>query len=390
MKQTKTTYHQGGDAQAISEIAKKYYGSFRNMFEMHQWPETQGDRMMAKAQTYIVKDYGSIAEFEESHQKKDDLMFPIEAITQDPPNVWLTSTHGFGPSGWGLYGFTIQSDRDNFINKSQAGVLVVIYGTKGNKTRKEEQGKVLGILQCSHIIGHAKGFMSDDAWRDKENDGNADKWNFGVKVEHAWRVIDDDRPLIDDFAHLSYSHNDAQTISKSGKQLTKEEALKILKLKMVKVPVFGGSIVEKNDNSQNAKQFFCPSKAGPVSQNAYFVKESEGPKYLYIMKLKGDKENFIGRNTGNEEVIKVGFSGNIQNRLRQLNAGFPLDCAYSWEIMHLNEEVYPSSYIAVQGEDAMKKNLASKSLGREFFLANNEEILETWKIGNNIAKEYLK
>ena len=41
-----SNYSQGGDAQAISRIAKSYYGSFRKMFDAHGWNVPGGKKTM--------------------------------------------------------------------------------------------------------------------------------------------------------------------------------------------------------------------------------------------------------------------------------------------------------------------------------------------------------
>lgn len=57
----------GGDAKAISRIAKARYGSFLQMFQHHAWPE-RGSDMMRKVQTRVKDQYGSIAAFVEQHE----------------------------------------------------------------------------------------------------------------------------------------------------------------------------------------------------------------------------------------------------------------------------------------------------------------------------------
>ncbi|NGP18867.1 hypothetical protein [Devosia aurantiaca] len=64
------TYQPGGDAKAISEIAKSHFnGDYASMFEHHGWPERGGD-MMRKVQTRVVETYGSVRAFE-AHFSKD-------------------------------------------------------------------------------------------------------------------------------------------------------------------------------------------------------------------------------------------------------------------------------------------------------------------------------
>jgi hypothetical protein len=57
------TYRPGGDAKVISEIAKRVFGSYAEMFEHHGWPE-RGSDMMRKVQTRVAETYGSVRAFE--------------------------------------------------------------------------------------------------------------------------------------------------------------------------------------------------------------------------------------------------------------------------------------------------------------------------------------
>lgn len=58
------TYSPGGDARAISDVARaRFGGSYQAMFEHHGWPE-RGAEMMRKVQTRVAETYGSVAAFE--------------------------------------------------------------------------------------------------------------------------------------------------------------------------------------------------------------------------------------------------------------------------------------------------------------------------------------
>ena len=56
----------GGDAKAISLVANKVYGGYREMFEAHDWAE-RGSDMMRKVQTRVRDTYGSIEAFYAKH-----------------------------------------------------------------------------------------------------------------------------------------------------------------------------------------------------------------------------------------------------------------------------------------------------------------------------------
>jgi hypothetical protein len=57
----------GWDAKTIHEIARMRYGGLVKMFEQHGWPE-RGPDMMRKVQSYVVKCYGNVRNFEQHHR----------------------------------------------------------------------------------------------------------------------------------------------------------------------------------------------------------------------------------------------------------------------------------------------------------------------------------
>ena len=60
-------YAPGGDAKAISEVARRVFGGYTQMFEAHGWPE-RGSNMMQKVQTRVKEHYGSVAAFDAKHR----------------------------------------------------------------------------------------------------------------------------------------------------------------------------------------------------------------------------------------------------------------------------------------------------------------------------------
>lgn len=213
-------------------------------------------------------------------------MLPLEAIERDPPNVWLTSFYGFDPANWGYLGFSVDAQRRSFLNRTEPGVLVVIYAA--GKARKDVLGRVVGVLQCSHRVNNARAFMSPVAWAAKQ--GDAGRWELGVKATRAWRVAPDARPSIETFADVTYRPARAQAIGSQGMPLTIEEARKLLSLMLQEVQVFGEEPILAAAIGLGS-QLFAPSKAGPVSQSPYVVREAEGPKSLYTVPALDGVEN---------------------------------------------------------------------------------------------------
>jgi hypothetical protein len=307
----------------------------------------------------------------------------------------LTSFYGFMPEEWGFLGFTPEAQRSTFISKTQPGVLVVAYGA--TKAAKNEVGKVIGVQQCSHQIGPSRNFISPAAWEKKERDAeNRKRWNFAVKVVRAWRVTPESRMDIRDFAPEAAANGAWQHIGSQGVRLSRQESLRILKLDLQETDVYGETPILASVSGK-ARQILAPTKAGPVSQSPYVVTEAEGPKHLYILRLQGDMDAFLGEPTHGRMVVKADFSRSPTTRCWDFNRALP-KCAFEWKVHYSGNQEgydpYPSSEHAKAGERAMQSVLCRApkgcSLGGEFFLAEPDLINEAWRKGNLAAKAHKK
>lgn len=385
----------GWDKKAVNRIAHEKYGGLTQMFAAHGW-ETNGRVISQIAPTHVVKTYGSIAAFEDIHADEENansFLLPYTELEKNPVNVWLTSFYGFDPEEWGGLGFSNDEMRQKFIDSTEAGVLVVIYNS--NKYSPQWK-KVIGILQCSHKTGHIRNFMSPSSWKEKQKSSYADKWTYAVKVTRAWRVSVESMIDIRDFAPQATATNAWQYIGSRGMRLAEDEALNIYKLDVQETDVYGedsliGSCIT------NAEEALKTSKAGPVSKKGFFVRESEGPKYLYILQLIGNADKFLGYKVKGKLIIKAGFSKSPDSRCRDFNRALPKS-AYHWEVLYSgllsNIDAYPSSDHAKAGEKVMHRLLCEKSkgesLGGEFFLTKAKQVEKAWLKGNLAAGKFEK
>lgn len=306
-----------------------------------------------------------------------NIMAPQEAIERDPPNVWLTSFYGFAPRNWGFLGFTVEWMRRRFIRESEPGALVVVYAASG--AQPPERGRIIGIQQMGDRVGNAQEFMTPKAWAQKQaNPDRRDKWNLAVQAVRAWQITPESRMPVQVFAPETYSPGRSQVIGAQGMKLTSAEAKRILDLDLVEVPVFGGPSID-GFLPGPAIQVLRPSSPGPVSQAPHIVREAEGPKHLYVLRLNGNADHLLGRSVGSRAIVKVGFSRSPETRCADYNRALPA-CAFSWQVA-LSTFVdgrapFPSSRHALAGEAAMKDVLeeAGETLGGEFFLADAQSI----------------
>lgn len=132
------------------------------------------------------------------------------------------------------------------------------------------------------------------------------------------------------------------------------------------------------------------SKAIRPATELYFVGETDGPKYLYILRLEGDVAAWLGRSAvdvAGKSIIKVGFSKNPASRRDQIQAAYPVG-KFQWRVLFpkppIGEPPYKNADVAIAGEDAMKEYLGKdlrQRLGGEFFVADDAEIERAWAFG---------
>ena len=379
----------GWDAKAIQRIAQDQYGGMTELFEAHGWPE-RGRHMLPAVQGRVADVYGTIVSFERVHQNV--LMNPIAAVASKPPNVWLTSFYSFEPRNWGFFGFTDKRMRTHFLKETSPGALVVVYGAS-RAHRPEDRKMILGLQQVTHRTDHARAFMSEEHWKEKRNNPDRrNKWNYAVEAGRAWRIAPPSRMPIDVFAPVTYARRLAQVIGARGMRLHSSEAKRILDLDIEEVPVLARPIVGASATGR-AREVLAPSRPGPVSQAPYFVPEAEGPKHLYILKLNGDRDAFLGRSASGQLIAKVGFSKDPTMRCADLNRCLPRG-AYRWTIHKATStegrEPFPSSGNALAAERSMKDDLleTGSSLGGEFFLAGTRAVEDAWRRAIDVAQNW--
>jgi hypothetical protein len=318
-------------------------------------------------------------------------------------NIWLTSFWGFDPKIWGCVGFSQEHMLTHFMEKTRSGALVAIYVTKG-KGPDGMRGNVVGILEVSRKTGHARNFISADHWQKVERDPESrGKWLFAVEVTRAWKVIEEDWKPVEFVFPETYTNTNHQRLGGQGAQIGEDEVPNLLSLNVYEVPVYGQtSGISPAIQSLDEVLKLAPSKAVLPATEPYWVGETDGPKHLYILRLSGDISAYFGTIHNDAEdgmIIKVGFSKSPSARREQIQRAYP-DGQFKWEVLYPKEipalAPYPNAKIAIAGEDAMKRRLENdggRSLGGEFFLANQSLVIRTWIAGKLAAdtmmsKEY--
>jgi hypothetical protein len=295
-----------------------------------------------------------------------------------------------------MLAFTEQWMRDRFVDESRPGALVVIYGTN-QCIDPAERGKVMGVQQQTHGVGSQRDFIPADRFAEGQRDlANRHRWQFGVKAIRAWRVPPELRPDARAFFPETLKPGMETTIGARGRRLQPEEAQKLLLLDLEEVAVFGGAS-DGAGSSVPAYVALSPSRQGPVSKAPFMVREAEGPKHIYILKLGGDIQPLLEGPADGRMIVKYGMSQNPQARCKALNAALPGEML-KWHVLKTTEGCegapFPSSDPALAGEAAIFKSLMEsasegvRSLGNEFFLAGVEAVERAWTRGVAVGRDW--
>jgi hypothetical protein len=315
-------------------------------------------------------------------------------------NIWLTSFWGFDPKIWGCVGFSQKYMLSHFMEHTMQGALVVVYVTKG-KGPDRMRGNIVGILEVSRKTGHARNFISADQWEKVERDPESrGKWHYAVEVTRAWKVIEEDWKPVESVFPITYSNNNHQRMGGQGAPIDEHEVPNLLGLSVCETPVYGQeSGISPTIQSLDEALKLKPSNAVLPATEPYWVGETDGPKHLYILRLRGNIGVYLG--AGDDEVddhmiVKVGFSKSPLTRRDQIQSAYP-DGQFKWEVLYpakIPETApYPNARVAIAGEDAMKRRLENdggKSLGGEFFLADMSLIIRTWSAGMLAAETFMR
>ena len=384
------TYKPGGDARAISRVAKEAYGGFRQMFAAHGW-RAAGDKLMISAPALIVEHYGTIRAFEIAHQKGHGMDDHLpEDIWGQAYSVLFTSFWGWSPEDWGTVGWSGDLGfprRRNLLAELTDPFITVCYVTSNKSDIDPDlKGKVAGFYLVSHQTGDRDEFTHPIRHRLEP-----DKWRHSLKALRAFSYLPEYRLSVSELDAGLLSR--ARSVSAMGEILTVSQQIELLrKTPFIEVDVYastGGADAKPND----AASLKGMVRAGPASNDGYVVSDGTQwlPRELYILRLNGDIGAFLGKPADGQAIIKVGLSASPEMRRQSIQKAMPRG-AFEWQIDRTTTSTgrkrYPGHAVAVKGENAMKRHLAAHAdwLGGEFYLASKADIESAWDLGCQAAE----
>lgn len=306
-------------------------------------------------------------------------------------HAWITSFWGWKPEIWGCIGFTQEGRRNTFLKEESDPFLMVIYVTENAKNLEDERlaGQVAGFYEVTKVIGDRNEFIHPSNF-----DLAPEQWRYSLKASRAFEILPEFRPSIREFEPEIHENKREQTVAKNAALLSEDAFERLESLPIREVPVYGvnteidPAISTPASTSSNGKGYVS---CGAHNGSGYNVPpESDSEKELYILRLLGNTNHFLGYPSEECEIFKVGLSISPETRRACFNRAIP-EGAFSWEVHRSTlldqDDRYPDFRIAERGEMAMKKYLSEngKWLRGEFYLADSKTINSAWKLGREAA-----
>lgn len=300
------------------------------------------------------------------------------------PRIWLKAFWGFDPENDGYLGFTRSSDRKRFLEQALPTDLVLIYGAGTKETEKTKRQQALGILQVS--LEEIRDFdkLSPNALALKREQGWEDRWTHAVPVRKAWKVA---RKIgVKNVAPITYNADQARVIASRGELMLADEVQLVLRLPVVPVNVFGEPHHPEFDvspaNQIQLLDLFSPSRGVLPTFGKREFTTQDGDHFLYILKLECDPTTLLDKGQFDlykKCIVKIGLSNEPNRRCDDHNGALPPASHLKYRLL-VKSKAYPTGEAAKKAEDILKDalKLKCKSLGKEFFLGSEQELLSVF------------
>ena len=301
------------------------------------------------------------------------------------PSVWIKAFYGYDPESWGCVGYNQPGRIDTLINNTTDPFIMAIWVTFDSND--PAAGKLAGFMEVTHEKGRRADFIApfqDDAHE-------KGKWEYSLRASRAWEILPEFQPKIRDFYPDMQAGKRERASGRWAEKLPDQYIEKLKALPRREVKVYGSDAeITPDIVFPSTKGGFV--KSGPGRRNGFEVGEPRSlEKELYILKLNGDVDAFLGRNGHGQSIYKIGLSISPETRKATLNSAIPNGQFY-WSVerttLRDGDPRYPNHEIAEAGEMAMKEYLGgikNAHLGGEFYLASEKAIKAAWELGKSKA-----
>lgn len=279
-----------------------------------------------------------------------------------PKVIYGTRFWGFDPETEPFCGFTHRGTRDKLIRIGKDGDLILVLGTKTENTSKEDQGRLLGLLEFQRNAFYSRDLLTEVSKGKTElfNTDGKFKWPYAVPVIRAWRFLD--KPIINDVIGRQLTMaaiTDVDTLSQA-------EVKNVLEQRVFEVKTPETRIVQRQKILNSTLRLTGGDNVGPMpSEWSKFISRTDGPTATYLLQF------------GKTDVWKIGISKNPKNRLDALNFSIPFEITKAkWELRMT--QTFTSGIIAYDMEQYLLKKLNEYSRGHERVQCRRDIVEHAW------------
>lgn len=252
------------------------------------------------------------------------------------------------------------------------------------------KGKIAGFYLISHETGDRDEFTHPIL-----HGRDIAKWRHSLRAKRAFSYLPEHRLSVIDLDPGLMAR--ARSVSSMGEVLIDPKQIRLLsETPWIEVEAYSSaSRFEEDANAEVFPRGMVP--AGPASSDGYVVASGSQwmPRELYILRLEGNIDAYLGRPAGGRAIVKVGLSASPNLRRQDIQKYMPRG-AFHW-VSHRTTAscglpLCSSHAVAVKGEDAMKRHLASHAewLGGEFYLATEADIEAAWSFGRQATANIME
>lgn len=309
----------------------------------------------------------------------------------DDTSVLFTSFWGWTPEDWGTVGWSGDrglTRRTNLLKQLTDPFVTVCYVTS-NKSYIDPalKGMIAGFMLVTHETGDR-----DEFTHPIHHGRDPDKWRHSLRAIRAFSYLPEHRLSVAEFDPGLMAR--ARSVSAMGEILTDRRQIdRLRETPWVEVKVYSPDGGDELLNDMGPARGMV--RPGPAAGRGYSVPDGtrDLPRDLYVLRLEGDTDAYLGRPAGGRAIYKIGLSASPDMRRQAFQKSMPRG-AFEWSVERTSRAAGHGSCAsfdaAVAGETAMKKHLVESSdwLGGEFYLATEADIDAAWRIGHAAVQAF--
>ena len=240
--------------------------------------------------------------------------------------VFLTNTWGFGPELDPTWGFNTKAGRNKFLRESEPGDWVICAGTRNAPTASHERGRLLGMVQLGVLeirVLEVLCALELEIPPEHFDENGQYRWQWGLPILNAVRFVDppDTNKLfgsyLNGFRWVSFALNIAENVGAHAPRLI--EALPQQQVSFAELPA---NFDQRALQASILLSRRASTGPGPSTERSASSREA-GAGFAYVFQLEGVRSR---------DVFKVGYSKDVDQRVRDLNKGLlKAVTGYSWK-----------------------------------------------------------